>query len=50
MSYHDGEARIIQIAFGEEGDILAEQMDYHARINADCFGIPVDQIERVHSD
>ena len=47
LSYHEGTPRIIQIPLGDEGDEAAEQASYLARINADCFGIPLDTIERV---
>lgn len=47
LSYHPGMARIVQIPLGDDGDVLAERVDYLARINADCWGIPMDRIERV---
>jgi hypothetical protein len=45
LTYHEGHPRIIQIP--HDRDDLAEAMARHAAINADCWGIPLDTIERV---
>lgn len=47
LSYHPGIARIVQVPMGDEHDETIERLEYLARINADCFGIPLDYIERV---
>ena len=42
MSEHDGQQRIIFAS-----DELVSQMEYEARINADCWGIPVDVVQNI---
>lgn len=49
LSDHDGRPRIIQVPIDSVFDKDAERLAYEADINADCWGIPVDTIERVHA-
>ena len=44
LSSHDGHPRIIHVPHGMDDD--AARIQYLIDINADCFGIPHDLIER----
>ncbi len=49
LSYHPGTARTVQVPFGTSMDEAAERIAYHADINADCWDIPLDKVERVNA-
>lgn len=46
LTYHSGSVRIVWVPEGDEFDYPAAQIETLARINADCWNIPLDIVKR----